>query len=124
MIEKWNNITESITKQFLYDYFDDNEPEYWWVANDIGGVFNYGDYWFDFNTVLMCYKLNITKEQLFSWYDFCLENQFVNISLAKYILSPKKRKEQEEKHLEELKERVKTAEEEFYKVLENYESKN
>lgn len=113
-IKKWEKLTQEITKQFLLDYFEDDNPDYYYVANEVGGVFNYGDYWFSFYDVLKCYKLNITKEQLFEWYDFCLENQTVNISLAKYILSPQEREE----HLAELKERVRVAEEEFEKAIE------
>ena len=120
----WEVQTNHLTEQFLYDYFDDEDPDYWWVSDDIGGVFNYGDYWFDFNTVLTCYKLDITFEQLINWYDFCLSNQSVNISLAKYILSPKERREAEEKHLAELKNRVELAEKEFKKAIEEYTSKN
>ena len=77
-----------------------------------------------FDTVLKCYELNISKERLMSWYDFCLSNQSVNISLAKYILSPQERREAEEKHLQELKERVELAEKEFQKAIDEYTSKN
>jgi hypothetical protein len=123
-IEKWTTLTEKIIKQFLYDYFDDVDPDYFWVGGDVGGVFNYGDYFFGFDTVLTCYKLGITEEQLLNWYYFCLENHSVNISLARYILSPQERKEQEEKHLEELRNRVKLAEETFKEALKRYESNN
>ena len=123
-IISWKVQTNNLTKNFLYDYFDDVDPDYWWVSDDVGGVFNYGDYWFDFNTVLTCYKLNITFEQLINWYDFSLSNQSVNISLAKYILSPQERREAEEKHLEELKGRVELAEKEFKKAIDEYTSKN
>ena len=119
-IEKWENQTIKITNQFLLDYFDDNEPYYFYVGDEIGGVFNYGDYFFDFSNVLICYKLGVTKEQLFQWYDFCLENQSTNISLDRYILNPQDKKEQEEKYLEELKERVKAAKKEFKKAIKNY----
>ena len=123
-ILEWENLTNKLTSRFLYDYFDDVNPDYWWVSNDVGGVLNYGDYFFSFDTILTCYKLEITFEQFISWYNFCLENQSVNISLAKYILSPKERKEAEEKHLTELKERVEIAEKEFQKAIEEYTSKN
>ena len=123
-ILEWENLTNKLTSRFLYDYFDDLDPDYWWVANDVGGVLNYGDYFFSFDTILTCYKLDITFEQFISWYDFSLSNQSVNISLAKYILSPKERREAEEKHLTELKERVEIAEKEFQKAIEEYTSKN
>ena len=123
-ILEWENLTNKLTSRFLYDYFDDLDPDYWWVSNDVGGVFNYGDYFINFDTILTCYKLEITFEQFISWYDFSLSNQSVNISLAKYILSPKERKEAEEKHLVELKNRVELAEKEFQKAIEEYTSKN
>ena len=123
-IVEWKKLSNKIVEQFLYHYFDDLDPDYWWVSNDVGGVLNYGDYFFSFDTILTCYKLEITFEQLISWYDFCLSNQSVNISLAKYILSPQERKEAEEKYLAELKNRVELAEKEFKKAIDEYTSKN
>ena len=122
-IVEWKKLSNKIAEQFLYHYFDDLDPDYWWVSNDVGGILNYGDYFFSFDTILTCYKLEITFEQFISWYDFCLSNQAVNISLAKYILSPKERKETEEKHLAELKSRVELAEKEFKKALDEYSNK-
>ena len=122
-ILEWENLTNKLTSRFLYDYFDDVDPDYWWVANDVGGILNYGDYFFSFDTILTCYKLDITFEQFISWYDFSLSNQSVNISLAKYILSPQERREAEEKHLAELKNRVELAEKEFKKAMDEYSNK-
>ena len=122
-IVEWKKLSNKIAEQFLYHYFDDLDPDYWWVSDDVGGILNYGDYFFSFDTILTCYKLDISFEQFINWYNFCLENQSVNISLAKYILSPKERKEAEEKHLAELKSRVELAEREFKKALDEY-SKN
>ena len=123
-IVEWKKLSNKITEQFLYDYFDDLDPDYWWVSNDVGGILNYGDYFFSFDTILTCYKLDISFEQFISWYDFCLSNQSVNISLAKYLLSPQERREAEEKHLAELKNRVELAEKEFEKAIDEYTSKN
>ena len=123
-ILKWEQKTTEITETFLYDYFDDVNPSYFWVGEEVGGILNYGDYWFNFSDILTCYKLSITEEQLINWYDFCLDSHPVNISLAKYILSPQERREAEEKHLTELKERVEMAEKEFQKAIEEYTSKN
>ena len=122
-ITSWEILTNSLVEKFLYDYFDDVNPDYWWVSNDVGGILNYGDYFFSFDTILTCYKLDISFEQLINWYDFSLSNQSVNISLAKYILSPQERIEAEEKHLQELKERVELAEKEFKKAIDEYSNK-
>ena len=123
-IVEWKKLSNKITEQFLYHYFDDLDPYYWWVSDEEGGILCYGDYFISFDTILTCYKLDITFEQFINWYDFCLDNQSVNISLAKYILSPKERREAEEKHLAELKNRVEMAEKEFQKAIDEYTSKN
>jgi len=125
-ISHWINLTNQITEQWIKDYFEIEEDEtiyFDWVAEDIGSVFTFSDYFFDFNTVLKCYELDISKEQLFGWYDFCMDNHSVNISLAKFILIPQEKKEAEEKHLEELKNRVKTAQKELEKTIEKYKNK-
>ena len=123
-ISGWKNLTSDITENWIREYFDwseDEEVYFEWVNDDVGGVFNFSDYWFSFDNVLDCYKHNISKEDLMRWYDWCLFNQSVHISLAKFILSPQERKEAEEKHLAELKERVESAEKEFKKAIEDYE---
>ena len=119
-INEWENLTNKITEQFLYDYFDDNTPEYYWVGDEVGGVLNYGDYFFNFSDILVCYKLEITFEQLINWYDFCLESQKVNISLAKFIVSPEEKLKKEEEYLQELKERIIFAEKEFNMAVNAY----
>lgn len=116
-IKQWEELTDEIVDQFLFDYMDDNAPYWHWVS--VGGVFNYGDYFFDFQTVLDCYRLEVTYTELLNWYDSSLEQQH-DLSLEDYIKSPQKRKQQEEKYLEELKQRVAEAEETLKKAMEEY----
>ena len=122
-IVEWKKLSNRIAEQFLYHYFDDLDPYYWWVSDEECAILCYGDYFISFDTILTCYKLDISFEQFISWYDFSLSNQSVNISLAKYILSPKERREAEEKHLVELRSRVELAEKEFKKALDEYSNK-
>lgn len=65
----------------------------------------------------------VKKEQLFEWYDFCLQNNSTTISLEKFILSPQEKEEAEKKQLKELENRVKLAQEEFEKALKQYKNK-
>lgn len=116
-IKQWVVLTDGIVDQFLRDYFDDNAPYWDWVS--VGGVFNYGDYWLDFQIVLDCYRLGVTDIQLLNWYDSSIEQQH-DLSLEDYIKSPEKRKQQEEKYLKELKQRVVEAEETLKKAMEEY----
>ena len=122
-IDRWNRLSNEITENWIYEVFeieDEEEIDYWWVANDVGTVFSFADYVFDFQNILDYYKHSITKEQLFQWYNFCLENQKVNISLAKFIISPKEKLKAEKEYLKDLKKRVKTAKEELEKQLNKY----
>ena len=87
-IKDWKDLTNQITENFIREYFEIEKHEevyFDWVSDEPGGVFNFSDYWFDFNTVLKCYELSISRENLFLWYDWNLTNKKVNISLAKYF---------------------------------------
>ena len=124
-INNWEKLTDEIVEDWLVEVFELEERERLyiivdWVADSPGGVFNFGDYFIGFDTVLEYYKHNITPEQFFNWYNFCLSNQKVNISLARFILSPQEKKEQLKKQLEDSKQRLKEAEETFNKALEEF----
>jgi hypothetical protein len=124
-IRDWEKRTNEIVENWLVKMFDleDEEVDYWWIADSVGGVFNFGDYFVNFDAVLEYYKHNLKPEDFFSWYDFCLTNQKVNISLAKFIISPQEKKEQLKKQLEQSKERLQQAKEEFEKSLKEFEEK-
>ena len=122
-IRDWEKRTNEIVEYWLTEVFDleEEEVDYWWVADSVGTVFNFADYWISFDSVLEYYKHNITPEQFKNWYDWSLENQKVNISLARFILSPQEKEEQEKKQIEELKQRVESAQKELEKAIEKYE---
>ena len=125
---EWEGLTNKIVEDWICEVFilDDEEMLYLnvdWVADSVGTVFNFGDYFISFDTVLEYYKHNLKPEDFFNWYDFCLENQKVNISLARFILSPQEKKEQLKKQLEQSKERLKEAEETFNKALKEFKEK-
>ena len=125
-IKEWEKRTNEIVEGWLLEVFDLEEEEKLyiiidWVADSVGTVFNFADYWISFDSVLEYYKHNITPEQFKNWYDYCLSNQKVNISLARFILSPQEKEEQERKQIEELRERVELAKKELEKAIENYD---
>ena len=125
-ILEWNRLTNSITENWIAEYFELNEEEaasgidYDWVADDIGGIFEFADMFFNFSDVLDCYKHKITKEQLFLWYDYCLSEFYINISLAEFILSPEEKAKQEKESLDRTKKNLEMAQEEFNKAMEKY----
>ena len=120
-IEKWEKLTNKITEDWIRQYFeigkDEEENIYFdWVS--IGGVFSFADYWFSFSNVLDCFKHNIKKEDLFSWYNNCLSRKNFDLTLLQFVTSPQERRLAEEKYLEELRSRVKWAQEELEKAIE------
>jgi len=128
-IEEWRKLTNQITEKWIIEYFELSEEDiedgvgYTWVGGDVGFIFEFADYYVGFNDVLDCYKHNISREQYNNWYEYCLENQFVNISLAKFILSPEEKAQKEAEDLQRLKENVDFAKKEFKKAIENYGTK-
>jgi hypothetical protein len=123
LIEDWKSITNRITKNWIGEYFEleeDEEVIIDWVGDNVGGIFEFADFFVSFDNILDCYKHNISKEKFHLWYEYCIENQFVNISLAKFILSPEEKAKKEAEDLKRLKENVDFAEKEFKKAMENY----
>ena len=119
-IEEWKHLTSDITENWIREYFDwseDEEVYFDWVT--IGEVFQFSDYWFSFADILECYRLNVSKERLFEWYDKTLLQE-IDLSLGDFILSPEKRLKKEQENLHILKERVKLAEQELVKALEDF----
>lgn len=123
LINKWKILTEDIADIFIREYFEipsNEDVDIEWVSNDIGGVFEFADYFFSFADILECYKHNITREQLFKWYEYCLEEPYINISLSKFILSPEEKAKKELEILEISRKNLIFAQEEFNKAMERY----
>lgn len=124
-IRLWEKSTNEIAEQWIIDYFELSEEEvasgidYYWIGDEFAKVFEFADYYIDFSNVLDCYKLNVSKEQFFDWYNKTVESN-LELSLSDFMISPKKLKEKEEKHLKELKNRLEYAENELFKALNQY----
>lgn len=123
MIEDWNKLTDKITQEWIRKYFDislDEDLDYYWVSGDIGTVFEFSDYFFDFQNVLDCFKYNISKDNLFNWYEACLSDSSFSLSLSNFILKPEELKEQQKLSLKRAEENLELAEKEFKKAIEKY----
>jgi hypothetical protein len=112
---------DKVVIKWLEDYFDAEYFDYTWVSY-YGGVFQFADYYIDMNSILECYEHKVTKEDFFKWYESSLE-QLTDLSLSDFTLLPEKREEARQKHLEDLRERVKMAEKEFKQAILEYDTK-
>lgn len=74
----WEIATTAMTKEFLKQVFPKNQDDYYWVSDDIGGVLNVGDHYFDLNRIVEYFRYNATPEQLLEFYDIELEHAWSN----------------------------------------------
>lgn len=58
----------SVVRSFLERYFDE-EPEFFWVGDKVGGVLNICDYWLDVENMVDALRLNVPVDTFFAWYD-------------------------------------------------------
>ncbi len=92
LLNKYEDICIDIVDEFVEKYFVDNDNkrsdfDLDWVANEIGGVVQISDYYFSMNDIVETLRLQPSKEQLFNWYNKCLDDH-IGYSL-KYFLSNK-----------------------------------
>lgn len=120
LISSWKETTNNIVKEFLYQYFDDNSPQFDWVVDEVGGVFCYGDFFFGFNDVITCFELAVTEKQLVDWYNFSARGGQIN--LKNFIIAPEIREQQEKKYIEELRQRVEQSRKELEEAIENFKN--
>lgn len=74
-LKAYYEATDNLAKFFANKYFTDKncEPEEWWVADDIGGVYHVNDYYFDINYMATALEYNATFDQVADYYDLALE---------------------------------------------------
>lgn len=125
-IDDWKKLTNKITEDWIKEYFELEKAEEIvvdWVAEDVGSIFEFADMFISFQDILSCYKHKISADKFHEWYWYCLEEQFIHISLAKFILSPEERIKKEEESLEKTKQNAIFAEKLLKEGLEKQENK-
>jgi len=71
-LEKWKKATQELAEAFVDEYFE--EPEYWWVDDEIGGVFFVDDYFFCVDKMVEAFQLKATFEQIVEYHDLEMES--------------------------------------------------
>ena len=72
-LKEWEEATEELIHEFINVCFQQGD-EYFWVSNEIGGLLNVGDYWFDLNDIVEFFRYDATLGQMTEYYDFALEH--------------------------------------------------
>ena len=76
-LNNWKEVTNDLAIFFAEKYFKDEEddtPEYWWIADEVGGRFYVNDYDFSVNDMATAIENNATFDQIDEYYDLRLES--------------------------------------------------
>ena len=107
-LENWEQHTDVLTEYFIEKYFGKlEEVEYYWVADDVGGVLAVADYFFNIGDIVDFIKYHYSKDMMFNYYDYALEyhmqkkhnknDYLINIKNFKQLKTCPKKKSSKEK---------------------------
>ena len=71
LILNYENSVNKLTTLFANRYFED--ADFYWIGDEIGGVISINDCFFNFTDILDYIKNNYSKEQVFKYYDYALD---------------------------------------------------
>jgi hypothetical protein len=71
LILKWEKGTDELAKQFARKYYDTDE--FYWVANDIGGLIHIGDDFFELNEIVDYLKYEYPVDKMFEHHKYAYE---------------------------------------------------
>jgi len=87
---------QDFTEYFIIKYFGKLEDiDYWWVADEVGGVLSVNDYFFNLRDMIDFVRHNYSKKMMFEYYDYALDyymkknhkktDYLININNYKYV---------------------------------------
>jgi hypothetical protein len=71
-ITAYEKACNNIAKKFIKRYFGNN-VDWEWIAEDIGGIIQVADYFFNPDRMITALRYKATEKQLFDYYDMQLE---------------------------------------------------
>jgi hypothetical protein len=71
ILKKYYKSINDLTDLFISKYFPDfDKSDYYWIVDDIGGVLQCGDYFFDLKTIQKIVELDLSDAELDKWIDY------------------------------------------------------
>lgn len=64
--------------------YSENDPETFWVSNNVGGVVCVSDLFISMQTIIDDIEMNAPEDELIKWYDYCI----VIASISEDIATP------------------------------------
>lgn len=78
IISNWERETSALALYFVQRYFG-KKVEYYWIADDIGGVLEVCDRFFSLSDMVSFIKYKYTWKQLDAYYDYALNLREKNV---------------------------------------------
>jgi len=125
-LAKHDKLTNDLTRRFVINYFNlelDEEVDADWISGDVGGIFQFGDYFINFSDIKFCLEKNVEVSKFFAWYDWCLDNHPLYINLDHYCMGAAELRSKQEQSLEKSKKQVEEAKKILKEALEEYDDK-
>lgn len=89
-LKEWENKTLQLGDYFVKRYFGKKENvEYYWIADDVGGVLAVADYFFNLNDIVEFLRYHYSKDMMFKYYDYALEYHSRKHSKGDYLINIK-----------------------------------
>lgn len=87
-ILNWEKETHALAIKFTHKYFG-KDSDFYWIADEVGGVLQVNDYFFDLNRIVDAIKYSAAKKKLFAFYDLELDmaekNRPMDIKFKNYL---------------------------------------
>ena len=76
ILRNWEKATQELINYFLKKYFTekDYEPDWYWIADEIGGTLFVNDYFFNLEDIVQFLRYEYTAKDMFAYYDYALDN--------------------------------------------------
>jgi hypothetical protein len=121
--QKYETVVDEYLKEFCTQFeFDYEDADYYWVAGEVGGIIELGDYFLSFETIKTVIDNNIPYETWVGWYDYTLRLHSISTditvpNLMSYFKGCPVKDEKEIEKLEQAKKNVEYAENLFINML-------
>ena len=68
----WEQMSDNLAHRFTQKYFG-KDSGYYWIADEIGGTIEVGDYLFSLDDMVQFTRHKYTKDKMFEYYNYALE---------------------------------------------------
>lgn len=73
ILKQWEETSNEIAGYFKKKYFGRDATEYYWISDEIGGVYVINDYFFDLSDMVNFIKYKYNIDDMFAYYDYDLK---------------------------------------------------